>query len=75
MALLCQLNLKDLPADCHDFVVAAIDYNVNTWTACAASATSWRKSNHATGGDIAQGFPRRWLQKENKLNDTIDITK
>jgi hypothetical protein len=30
-------------------------------TAIAARATSWRKSNHATGGDLAAGFPRRWL--------------
>lgn len=30
-------------------------------TAVAARATSWRKSNHATGGDLAAGFPRRWL--------------
>jgi len=39
------------------------DYSANGWTAAAARATSWRKSNHATGGDIVQGFPRRWLQK------------
>lgn len=32
-------------------------------TAVAARATSWRKSNHATGGDIATGFPRRWLSQ------------
>jgi hypothetical protein len=30
-------------------------------TAIAARATSWRKSNHATGGTLAAGFPRRWL--------------
>jgi len=39
------------------------NYAANAWTASAARATSWRKSNHATGGDIAAGFPRRWLQK------------
>jgi len=39
-------------------------YAPNAWTASAARATSWRKSNHATGGEIATGFPRRWLQKE-----------
>lgn len=43
-----------------DFIVAQ---SANSWTASAARATSWRKSNHATGGDIAAGFPRRWMQK------------
>lgn len=33
-------------------------------TAAAARVTSWRKTNHATGGDIASGYPRRWLQKK-----------
>lgn len=32
-------------------------------TASAARAASWRKSNHATGGDIASGFARRWISK------------
>jgi hypothetical protein len=32
-------------------------------TASAARAASWRKSNHATGGDIATGFARRWISK------------
>jgi len=39
------------------------DYAENAWTAAAARATSWRKTNHCTGGDLASGFPRRWLQK------------
>jgi hypothetical protein len=43
-----------------DFIV---EQSANSWTAAAARATSWRKSNHATGGDIATGFPRRWMQK------------
>lgn len=32
-------------------------------TAAAARATSWRKTNHASGGEIATGFPRRWLEQ------------
>jgi hypothetical protein len=38
-----------------------IKFRDEALTAVAARATSWRKSNHATGGDIAAGFPRRWL--------------
>jgi hypothetical protein len=45
------------------------DYSSNASTACAARATSWRKSNHATGGPIVQGFPRRWLQKMGYMVD------
>jgi len=58
----------DDPTDIPDGVNAIADfiagYSANSWTASAARATSWRKSNHATGGEIASGFPRRWLQKE-----------
>jgi len=39
------------------------DFAENAWTACAARVTSWRKTNHATGGEMASGFPKRWLQK------------
>jgi len=53
--------IPDSVDDIAQFIVA---YAGNAWTAAAARATSWRKSNHATGGDIATGFPRRWLQKE-----------
>lgn len=35
----------------------------NAWTAAAARTTSWRKTNHATGGQIAAGYPLRVLQK------------
>jgi hypothetical protein len=38
-----------------------ISFKDEALTAVAARGTSWRKSNHATGGDIAAGFPRRWL--------------
>ncbi|CAF1442995.1 unnamed protein product, partial [Didymodactylos carnosus] len=39
-------------------------YHSNAWTAAAARTTSWRRSNHATGAEIATGFPKRWLMKE-----------
>jgi len=58
---------KDFPAETDEFVEFAMNYSANAWTACAARATSWRKSNHATGGDILTGFPRRWCQKEGYL--------
>lgn len=48
------------------------DMRDNVLTACAARAASWRKSNHATGGEIAQGFPRRWLQKCGYWTNTGD---
>lgn len=41
-------------------------------TGVAARAASWRKSNHATGGDIAAGFPRRWLSKNGRWPATGD---
>lgn len=49
-----------------DWVTFIANYSGQAWTACTARATSWRKSNHATGGSdgIASGFPRRWLMKE-----------
>jgi hypothetical protein len=48
------------------------DYSANAWTASAARAASWRKSNHATGGSIVQGFPRKWLQRMNYIVPTPD---
>jgi hypothetical protein len=48
-----------------EFAAYAINFSVNAWTACAARTTSWKKSNHATGGTPAIGLPRRWMQKEN----------
>lgn len=47
----------------NDIANFIIGFSGNAWTAAAARATSWRKSNHATGGDRATGFPRRWLSK------------
>jgi hypothetical protein len=41
------------------------DYASSALTACAARAASWRRSNHATGGTPAAGFPRRWLESQN----------
>ncbi|CAF1514231.1 unnamed protein product [Adineta steineri] len=47
------------------FAAFSIESSGNAWTACAARTTSWKKSNHATGGIPAIGLPRRWMQKEN----------
>jgi hypothetical protein len=43
------------------YVERVLAFQNEALTAVAARATSWRKSNHATGGDLASGFPRRWL--------------
>lgn len=63
---------ESFAAGADDFVKFAINYSSSSWTACAARATSWRKTNHATGGEIASGYPRRWLVKENKFADITD---
>jgi len=42
------------------------DYSSMSLTAASARAASWRKTNHATGGLSATGYPRRWLE-QNKL--------
>lgn len=47
----------------NDIVDRVIAFQDNALTAAAARAASWRKSNHATGGEKAAGFPRRWLQR------------
>ncbi|CAF1428677.1 unnamed protein product [Didymodactylos carnosus] len=68
--------LVDIPNTLHvdsdEFAEYAIDYHSNAWSACAARATSWRKSNHATGGDIVADFPHRWQNKEGYLSDYPD---
>lgn len=46
-----------------EFVRFVVDYRANAWTACAARAGTWRKTNHATGGDVVAGFAKRWLAK------------
>jgi len=40
------------------------EHSAQAWTAAAARTTSWRKTNHCTGGPIAGGFPQRFLAKE-----------
>lgn len=45
------------------YVDRVLGFQNEALTAVAARATSWRKSNHATGGDLASGFPRRWLSQ------------
>jgi hypothetical protein len=42
----------------------AADFYSSALTASAARAASWRRSNHATGGSPAAGFPRRWLESQ-----------
>lgn len=42
----------------------AAEHPAQAWTASAARATSWRKTNHCTGGPVAAGFPQRFLAKE-----------
>jgi len=49
-----------------------LDYKSNAWTAAAARTTSWRKSNHATGGDKLAGFPRRWAAKMGYVSTSTD---
>jgi len=41
-----------------------VNYQGSALTASAARAASWRRSNHATGGSPAAGFPRRWLEAQ-----------
>lgn len=50
-----------------------IDSGSVSVTASAARAASWRKSNHATGGDIASGFARRWISKNATWPTPADI--
>lgn len=54
------------------FAEMAMGYSVASWTACAARATSWRRTNHATGGEIVQGYPRKWMIKENRISEMPD---
>lgn len=52
-----------IPAGVDDIAAYIVDFAANAWTAAAARTASWKKTNHATGGDIVQGFPARWLNK------------
>lgn len=63
---------KAFPADTEVFAEFIADYKEHAWTACAARAASWRKTNHATGGDLVQGFPRRWLNKMGYIKSESD---
>jgi hypothetical protein len=53
-------------------------YHGQAWTACVARTASWRKSNHATGGQggpgsgVATGFARRWLSREGYWTQSQD---
>ncbi|CAM1501493.1 Fc.00g034770.m01.CDS01 [Cosmosporella sp. VM-42] len=41
-----------------------VNFTSRAWAACAARAASWRQTNTTTGGDIATGLPREWLENE-----------
>jgi len=47
-------------------------YQAEALTASAARSASWRKSNHATGGDIANGFPLKWMSKNGHWPQAVD---
>jgi hypothetical protein len=47
-----------------EFAEYAVNFMAQSFTAAAARAGNWRKSNHATGGPIATGFAATWLRKE-----------
>jgi len=64
-----------IPDSVNDIAEYIVANSANSWTASAARATSWRKSNHATGGDIATGFPRRWLVKNGLWTSDRDRNK
>lgn len=65
-------NPTAYPAQTDEYAAYIAEFHANAWTASAARAASWRKSNHATGGDVVQGFPRRWLNKMGFIRDIPD---
>jgi hypothetical protein len=52
-----------ISADAWQLAITVAGMPGEAFTACAARGASWRKTNHCTGGDMAQGLPRRWLDK------------
>jgi hypothetical protein len=61
------LEVADPPneaAGSAEFAAFCAKFAPNAFTAAAARAGTWRKTNHATGGQRATGFAKRWLQKE-----------
>jgi hypothetical protein len=61
-------------ADVHEMAAFATDFASSALTACAARAASWRRSNHATGGSPAAGFPRRWLEAQQMWTQGNEVT-
>jgi len=55
-----------------EFADFATKHMATSYTAIAARAGNWRKSNHATGGEIATGFADRWLRKEELTSTASD---
>lgn len=70
-------EVVDTPSDtsnvADELVRIVVGYAESAMTACAARAANWRKSNHATGGDVAAGFTRRWLSKNDKWPTLPDM--
>jgi hypothetical protein len=62
------------PIDIDRYVRFIEDYSSSAYTACAARGASYRKTNHATGGDTVQGFPAKWMQREGYLSKSTDKT-
>lgn len=60
---------------CGEFIGFASKFSANAWTACAARATSWKKTNHCTGGTPATGLPKRWMVKEGFWPSGNDVRK
>jgi len=56
-------NPGQIRAGIDDVCNYILNFSANGWTAAAARTASWRKTNHATGGETASGFPRRWMSK------------
>jgi HAMP domain-containing protein len=56
-------NPANITQESWNIAVAVAGMGPEAFTACAARGASWRKTNHCTGGEMAQGLPRRWLDK------------
>jgi len=48
----------------NEYADRIMEFSGSALTAAAARAASWRKTNHATGGSTATGYPARWLSQQ-----------
>lgn len=55
-----------------EFAAFAPKYAPNAYTAGAARAGTWRKTNHCTGGSVVAGFAKRWLEKEGYRSRAVE---